>query len=212
MSYTDLIKRKIGDESTVQFYYPHIRSSIQQMQRLIEGVNNYTEVRKGTPQFELVDLNQIAYSAKKKVLENNPAGKSAAIEINQLPKIVADKNWLTTIFEHLFKNSLEFNNDDIPSVQLTYDETPHHHELQFKDNGLGIPEDYQDYVFEMFKRLNHRGLHNGPGLGLTICRRMVTKMGGTISIRNKEAQGTTITVKLPKKVERLDIHNIMSQK
>jgi PAS domain S-box-containing protein len=64
-----------------------------------------------------------------------------------------------------------------------------------EDNGLGIPEDYQKRVFEMFYRAND--IVEGSGIGLYIVQQSVLKLGGKVSLQSKVNQGSTFTIVLP---------------
>jgi signal transduction histidine kinase len=66
------------------------------------------------------------------------------------------------------------------------------------DNGMGIPQDQLDAVFEAFRRLNPHDTHAGAGLGLSFCRRIVEGMGGEIRATSTPGEGSTFRVTLPR--------------
>ena len=65
------------------------------------------------------------------------------------------------------------------------------------DNGIGFDEKYLDRVFTIFQRLHGRGVYEGTGIGLAICRKIVERHGGTITARSKPGEGATFIVTLP---------------
>ena len=67
------------------------------------------------------------------------------------------------------------------------------------DSGIGIPPAVQERVFEEFYQVStgNDRTHDGNGLGLTIARRMVERMGGTLTLESTPGTGTTVTVRLP---------------
>ncbi len=71
--------------------------------------------------------------------------------------------------------------------------------LEVQDTGIGIPEDKQAVLFDRFTQLDttHSRRHGGVGLGLAICRELVDRMDGMISVRSIQNVGTTIRVQLP---------------
>ena len=73
--------------------------------------------------------------------------------------------------------------------------------LVVKDTGIGIPEKYLDRIFERFFRVDKSRSKEtgGTGLGLAIVKHTAEYLGGTVKMESKENEGTTVTVKLPKK-------------
>jgi len=72
------------------------------------------------------------------------------------------------------------------------------HFFEIKDNGIGMSPEYHSKVFNMFKRLNHRGVYGGSGLGLSITQKLVKKLNGEISIlHSQENQGSTFQISFP---------------
>jgi signal transduction histidine kinase len=71
--------------------------------------------------------------------------------------------------------------------------------ISVKDNGRGIPEDYQENAFDRFETRPHGSRHRGAGLGLTIVKNLVELHGGTVSLASVPGAGTTVTVCLPVK-------------
>lgn len=78
--------------------------------------------------------------------------------------------------------------------------------LEVQDTGIGIPEDKQSLLFDRFTQVDttHSRRHGGVGLGLAICRELVDRMNGMISVRSIQGVGTTIRVQLPLDVARPD--------
>jgi two-component system phosphate regulon sensor histidine kinase PhoR len=74
--------------------------------------------------------------------------------------------------------------------------------MQFRDNGIGIPAEYKDRIFEKFFRVPHGDEHNakGHGLGLSYAAHVIRKHGGTIEVESEEGKGTVFTIILPKTI------------
>ena len=69
--------------------------------------------------------------------------------------------------------------------------------ITVQDNGIGIPEEEQKYLYNKFFRAKNTGSVQGTGLGLTIVKRYVELMGGSVSFQSKAGEGTTFTIKIP---------------
>ncbi len=123
---------------------------------------------------------------------------NAEIKFNNLPTIKANYQNLKMVFFNLVKNGIQYNDSPQPTIEITYRRTAEHHLFQIKDNGIGISEEYQTKVFEYFKRLHTFETHRGTGLGLGICRKIVQKMGGDLSLTSEVGKGSVFKVQLPK--------------
>ncbi|HSQ41906.1 MAG TPA: ATP-binding protein, partial [Fibrobacteraceae bacterium] len=67
----------------------------------------------------------------------------------------------------------------------------------FSDNGVGFKQDLVPLVFRMFHRLSPNGKVEGQGVGLTIVKRLLSRMHGEIKVQSEEGSGATFTVILP---------------
>jgi signal transduction histidine kinase len=70
--------------------------------------------------------------------------------------------------------------------------------LSIKDNGVGIEGEFQEIVFDMFKRLKSTSLSEGSGVGLSICKKIVEAHGGNIIVQSNPDGGCEFTLWLPK--------------
>jgi signal transduction histidine kinase len=66
------------------------------------------------------------------------------------------------------------------------------------DNGIGIEPKYRDQIFQMFQRLHGRSAYPGTGIGLALCRKIASTLGGTITVGDSPLGGSRFTVSLPR--------------
>jgi len=102
------------------------------------------------------------------------------------------------IFRNLIENGTKYNQQIKPSLAISYRLKKGMHTFQFEDNGIGIASEYQDLIFQMFKRLHTRDVYTGSGLGLSIIRKMLHKVGGEIDLlRSAKGEGSVFEVYIP---------------
>ena len=199
VSYGQMIAHAEVANEEVLGYSDIIKNSGVQLYNLIENVGQYQEIQKKT-------LTQPVPSDIKKLLDNTlqevqakHMGKAVITTIGEMPIVKTHPSEVTLVFYHLIENSFVHNSSDSPTLNISYFENVNFHIIEISDNGVGIPEQYQEYVFGMFKRLNKREEYRGSGLGLSITKKILTKIGGDVKLMKADNHdGTTIQVLLPK--------------
>ena len=125
------------------------------------------------------------------------------IEISdEVPKYIkTDLTRFSQILINLISNSLKFTKKGVVSIklQLLNEDNNQKIQIQIEDNGIGIPEEYLDKIFEKFVQVdvNLNEQYKGTGLGLSIVKRLVDLFNGEISVKSKINVGTVFTVKMP---------------
>ena len=115
-----------------------------------------------------------------------------------LPPVAADDGKLSQVLTNLVDNAIKYSPDGGP-IEVRLAPVDGAMRIEVLDEGLGIPAQEQERIFEKFYRLDPnltRGV-GGTGLGLYICRALVERMGGTISVDSAEGRGSTFVVELP---------------
>ncbi|MBC5834504.1 response regulator [Flavobacterium sp. F372] len=115
--------------------------------------------------------------------------------------IKTDLTRFSQILINLISNSLKFTKKGVVSIklQLLEEDTIQKIQIQIEDNGIGIPEEYLDKIFEKFVQVdvNLNEQYKGTGLGLSIVKRLVDLFKGEISVKSEMNKGTVFTVKIP---------------
>ena len=107
---------------------------------------------------------------------------------------------LLQIFINLVGNALKYNHHDVPFITSTFSETDSHYIFTVGDNGIGIDQEKQEIIFQLFKTADEKDRHGekGSGIGLATVLNLVTKLGGTISLDSELQKGTTFTFTIKK--------------
>jgi signal transduction histidine kinase len=132
-------------------------------------------------------------------LETRIAEAQAVIEVGTLPVIQADPTQMRQLLQNLIGNALKFRREDVPPVVRLRSSTSDDGQctISVSDNGIGIKEQHRDKIFRMFERLHSRTQYDGSGIGLAICRRIVERHAGSITVTSTTGGGTTFTIGLP---------------
>jgi light-regulated signal transduction histidine kinase (bacteriophytochrome) len=163
------------------------------MQRLIQDLLAYSHV--GTKGIDLIPIS--SRDALQQALINlrgTIEQSGAQVTSDPLPSVLADAGQLVQLFQNLIGNALKYQKGkgDMPLVHVSAITSGRGRWVfSVKDNGLGIDPQYFEKIFGMFQRLHRRDEFTGTGIGLAICKKIVQRHGGTISVESRPGQGST---------------------
>jgi signal transduction histidine kinase len=127
------------------------------------------------------------------------AESGAVVTRDPLPSVMGDAVQLTRLFQNLLVNSIKYRNSDVPRIHIGSRENGEEYLISVKDNGIGIDPQYAEKVFGIFRVLQPRDRSSGSGMGLAICRKIVTRHAGRIWVESELGQGATFYWTIPKK-------------
>nr|WP_262898152.1 PAS domain S-box protein [Niastella soli] len=202
ISNIQLESEKLLDESC-QFYLSRVQAAANRMVSMIDGVLTYSTVSALEELYELVDVNQVLKNVEAD-LEVVIQHKKATIHYSHLPKLEGAPLMLHQVFYNLVSNSLKFARTDVPPVISI---TSHFIEKKGKpfacivleDNGIGFEPKYAEKIFGTFTRLHSKDKYEGAGLGLSLCKKIVERHGGSITAKAREKGGAIFAILLPVK-------------
>jgi PAS domain S-box-containing protein len=189
-------KASLNEEG--QKFVERITRSADSMERLIDGILQYTQVAARNSTMEPVPLEGI-FKQVLQLHDGEIQSKKAKIEMpSTLPTVLGDRTLLLQVFSNLIGNSLKFVADGKPpSVIIEAHKTGEGAEVLVKDKGIGISEQDLPRIYNIFERLDTGGVIPGTGVGLAIVKRAVEKLGGQIAVDSVLHEGTTFRIYLP---------------
>jgi PAS domain S-box-containing protein len=198
-SYLQLLRRRYRgrlDEDADEFIDYAVEGATR-MRSLIEGLLAYSRAgRDGEPR-EPVDLGHVTAD----VLRSLAAAMieaNAELEIGRLPVVMGDRGQLEQLIQNLVANALKFRDGRRARVWVRAEGTSEGMaQIAVADDGIGIPPDAREHVFEMFERLHDNECYAGTGIGLAICRKIVERHGGRIWVDDRAGGGTVFRFTLP---------------
>lgn len=119
------------------------------------------------------------------------------LQISELPDVWGDECELVQVFYNLFANAVKFRGEGVAEIRISAESRDDRWTFQIRDNGIGIPEEFQERIFLIFQRLHRQEEYPGTGIGLSICKKIVQEHGGEIWVESKEGAGSAFFFTLP---------------
>jgi PAS domain S-box-containing protein len=181
-----------------ELYLDKIIKSAQSMNQLVDDVLKLSQVTLAAAPEQTVSLSEILDETLA-LLEVQIKETGAQIKIQTpLPYIKANRTLMVQVFTNLLSNSLKFTRPrQKPKVEISVLEEKAVCRIRFKDDGIGIPEKFLSSIFNVFERGSAAPETGGSGVGLAIVKSAVERIGGNISVRSRENEGSEFTLRLP---------------
>lgn len=198
-AFGDLLVDEHGDKlGEGKEYLDRIQNSAQRMSALIEDLLTFSRVTTKPSTPGPVDLNEIMHGAVADI-QDRIEKEGGAVEVEAgLPTVLADEVHMRQLFQNLLSNGLKFHpKDRAPVVKVRSKKTDDGHVITIEDNGIGIEERHKERIFAVFQRLNTKQAFDGTGIGLAVCKKIIERYGGTITIESVVGTGTTFHITLP---------------
>ncbi|HLP21948.1 MAG TPA: ATP-binding protein [Chitinophagales bacterium] len=196
-TYMSILEAKLKDKLTddeKQF----LRFAVDGSKRMDEMVTRILNSAKGSQTvMKPVDLNKILEQLKLN-LTRLITEKNAEISYDHLPIVLADDIEMLQVFQNLVTNAIKYNKSERPSIHITASSKGHFAHVLVTDNGVGIPEEAREKVFEMFSRVENASGEDGTGIGLSTVKSIIEKMKGKIWIEGNEPTGSVFNMLLPR--------------
>ena len=105
------------------------------------------------------------------------------------------------VFQNLIENAIKFKKitpgRDFPKIHISCTKQNNIYQFSVADNGIGIEMQYRERVFIVFQRLHSVKDYPGTGIGLSVCKRIIERHGGTIWFESVVNEGTTFYFTIP---------------
>lgn len=184
-----------------QTYLQKILKSTNRIFEMIDGILTYSSLPGTDQPLQPVNLNELfdnlEFDLELLILE-----QAATIIRPELPTIMAMPDLIYQLFYNLLNNALKFTKKNLPvrvTISTGFITVDNHRYIRIivADNGIGFNNDQADTIFSTFKRLNSKDQYEGTGLGLSLCKKIAERHGGSISAQGEKDKGAQFTVLLP---------------
>jgi signal transduction histidine kinase len=188
-----------------------IDSSSRRMQLLIDDLLSFSQTVNSEAGPKMINLN-FAFAEAQNNLSEVINEHNATIHCETLPNVEAYASQMIQLFQNLLSNSIKYHKpmldpvihvkcqpvtgSAIPNVQPAHRDI-FFHEIRIIDNGIGFDKEFAEKIFVIFQRLHDRNKFEGTGIGLAICKRVVSNHNGYIFAESMEGEGSCFYVYLP---------------
>lgn len=196
-SYMQLLQRrvkgKLNDDEREMFGFAE--AAAKRLHVLIRDLLQYSQVTTAETRLEQVDTNELVDAL---IVDMQAAINEARASVTRdiLPTVLYDAGRLRQLFQNLIGNAIQYPGEDLPRVLISASAGPAHWRFSVRDNGQGIPPEHASRIFEMFQRL-HGDEIPGSGIGLAVCKRIVERGGGVITVESAPGKGSTFSFTIP---------------
>lgn len=199
--FSQLLKLKYKDKLDEEGneFLDHIYHSATNMNHFIHDLLTFSRVNSDE---DLVEsfcnlpqiMNEIIEDLRVEI--ENTGGE---VVIRNLPaKLWGNEFKFKQLFQNLISNGLKFHRKGIaPRVSISFIYENNANTFCVEDNGIGIPEEYFDRIFMLFKKLHVREQYQGTGIGLALCKKIAEQMNGRIWVESVPGEGSCFYFTLP---------------
>lgn len=209
--YTDLLLSadKTSEISALHAHFLKIQSSVTRLWALTQSLQEFVSVEANEEPLTTVSLQSLIAAAKTEAIQVT-GFDDFELEIGKMLPIEARANQMKLLFTELIKNAVQNRRTQPPlritirsatveenSYQFTQDKYQYkdYSRVEITDNGTGFDDQYGTYVMGLFNKLNPES--SGMGMGLALCKKIVSNHFGVISVNSRENSGSTFIITLP---------------
>jgi PAS domain S-box-containing protein len=199
-SFLTLLDKKYANQldDKARSYIDFAVDGASRMRQIILDLLEFSRIGKKSEEIQRVNGNQLLTDAIR-VLETVISENQAEIIVSSpLPAIFMNRTNLLQIFQNLISNAIKYRRKDVtPVITIKTERTDHWYTISFKDNGLGIPEEYHQRIFQIFQRLHNSTEYSGTGVGLAIVKKIMENLKGEIQLSSKLGKGSEFVLFFP---------------
>ena len=199
------IEEDIDDDKQAVFeHLKMLKERITKMDGLIEGILEFSKIGMTKSKKEIINLNTLL----PEIYDGFYSPNNFQFEIlNKLPILKGVKSQFVQLFSNLISNAIKYNDKDQGHISIDYKDLNTYHEFSFKDNGPGISKKYHEKIFIVFQTLGIKDSYKNTGIGLSIVKKIITNLEGTIHLDCDVDLGSKFIIQLPKKILKINSNN-----
>lgn len=172
-----------------------MQEKVAAMDKLIQGILEYSTANSSQLKSSEVDLNEVISIIKETIF----IPQHVSVKVPKvLPCIRADRTKMQQLFQNIIGNAVAHIERETGLVEVLFEDEKGHHHFIIKDNGVGIPEEYHEKIFQIFQSIGNK--ERSTGIGLSIVKKIVDRYEGKVWVESEMGIGTEFHFTLKKSV------------
>ncbi|WP_436344664.1 ATP-binding protein [Natronorubrum sp. FCH18a] len=202
-SYLQLLENRYGNDldADAKEFIEFAVDGADRMREMVDALLEYSRLHTHEENFEPIDCETVLAEAMEN-LQMAIDESDATITSDELPTVSGDERLLIQLFQNLLDNAITYAGDGPPTVHVSAEQRDGEWMFSVRDDGIGIDPEKTDDIFDVFNRLHTPDEYGGTGIGLAICKRIVTTHDGRIWVESDPDEGTTFFFTVPDSIEK----------
>ncbi len=203
LSFSEFLRDDINDltRDEIVMFADKINEAARNVFALLENLLQWSRIQTGKIHYEPHEFKLRERAERVISLLSNNAGNKDLFIINEIPTdaiVFADEDMISSVLQNLISNAIKFTRPG-GKITLKAEKEDSFYKVSVIDTGVGIKEEDLPKLFRVDIQHTTYGTNEekGSGLGLVICKEMIEKNGGTISVESRVGEGTTFAFTLP---------------
>ncbi|MGB3536072.1 MAG: ATP-binding protein [Microcoleaceae cyanobacterium] len=182
------------DEDT-RYQMKLLRGRVHRMENLINALLQYSRVGRIAQKSERVDVNQLLAE----IIDSLAPPPEFSINIiGEMPTFITKRLPLQQVFSNLISNAIKHHHRSDGKLEITATDLGEFYQFTVTDDGPGIASEYQEKVFTIFQTLKARDTVENTGIGLSIIKKAVESIGGSVNLESQPGEGVSFQFTWPK--------------
>jgi PAS domain S-box-containing protein len=183
-------------DNSARGYVQKIQRNSERMTRLTQDVLSYSRLARSEIRLETISLDSLIRDIIDQY-ENLQEPNAHLAIASPLGNVLGHEVSLGQCVANILNNATKFIAPGVkPMVRIRTEINGNRVRLWFEDNGIGIKPHHKDRIFQMFERVHPEGTYEGTGIGLTIVRKAMEKMGGRVGVESDGENGSRFWLEL----------------
>ncbi len=203
-SFGPMLEQRLSEDPQVNIdqksseYLSYMIGGANRARDMIDDILKYCRNDQPVTNFEKVALADICSEVNDTLAQQMAKNNGSLKWQSDLPEIMAVSSQVFQLLLNLVNNGLKFNHSEHPLVEVTAQQAGHEWKIEVSDNGIGIDEQYQQQIFNIFERLHGNSEYPGTGIGLASCSKIAERHNARIEIASQLGKGSTFCVYWPR--------------